>query len=220
MSLIKILIAEDHQMFRKGIAAILNNHGSFAVVGEAANGIEIIEMAERLEPDLILMDVHLPEVSGVQATIQILDKIPTIKILGLSNEEEEEEVVKMIRAGVKGYVLKDTTTNELIQAIQTLINGNSYFSNRVSNKLLSRLDTSEKTIKELEDESQRALTCREAEILKYITEEMTNKEIADQLFISPRTVETHRRNLIQKLKVRNTVGLVKYYINRNRKVRI
>lgn len=219
MNTIKILIAEDHQMFRKGIVALLNNYENFEIIGEASNGEEIIALTNQLLPDLILMDVHLPVISGVEATSKILSEYPSMKILGLSSEAKEEEVLRMIRAGVKGYVLKDTTINELVQAIHTLVNGNTYFSNQVSDFMLSRLNTTEKDIRSFKDGSRQTLTDREAEILRYITEEMTNKEIADRLFISPRTVETHRRNLIQKLKVRNTVGLVKYYINSAKQIR-
>lgn len=216
----KILIAEDHQMFRKGIIALLNKLDNFVVVGEASTGQEVIALTETLQPDLILMDVHLPEFSGVEATVHILERYPQIKVLGLSGEASEEAVVNMVRAGAKGYVLKDTTVEELILAIKSLEGGNSYFSERVSLKLLSRLDKPSYSPEDAKRAAKKALTCRETEILNFIAEEMTNKEIADRLFISPRTVETHRRNLIHKLKVRNTVGLVKYYLNSRTKISV
>lgn len=220
MNKIKILIAEDHEMFRKGIAAVLNRRENIEVIGEARDGDEVIALAASLLPDIILMDVHLPKISGVEATRRIVEKFPQIKVLGLSAEAAEEEVVNMIRAGVKGYVLKDTTIEELALAIKALSGGNSYFSSRVSLKLLSRLDSNNRSVGFPEGSPKRNLTGRESEILKFIAEELTNKEIADRLFISPRTVETHRRNLIQKLKVRNTVGLVKYYLNLTRKISV
>lgn len=213
MTKTKILIAEDHQMFRKGISTILNKLESFEIIGEASNGQEIVDLADRLNPDVILMDVHLPDFSGEEATYRILRKYPQVKILGLSAEDSEEAVVNMVRAGAKGYVLKDSSIDELVLAIKSLKGGNSYFSERVSSKLLSRLDHTGSLHENDKGKAKKRLTNREAEILKFITEELTNKEIADRLFISPRTVETHRRNLIHKLKVRNTVGLVKYYMN-------
>lgn len=216
----KILIAEDHQMFRKGIIALLNKLENFMIVGEASTAEEVVELTDKLGPDLILMDVHLPDFSGVEATVQILEQHPEIKILGLSAEASEEAVVSMVRAGAKGYVLKDTTVEELFLAIKSLEGGNSYFSERVSLKLLSRLDKPAYSPEDAKRTAKKALTCRETEILNFIAEEMTNKEIADRLFISPRTVETHRRNLIHKLKVRNTVGLVKYYLNSRTKISV
>ncbi len=208
------MIADDHQLFRKGISAVLNNRCDCSIVGEAASGEEIIELARQQAFDVLLMDLHLPQLNGIAATRAIIQELPQARILGLSNVTREEEVLDLIKAGAKGYVLKETTIDELVLAIKALAGGNSYFSHKVSQQLLTRLHSPQ----HLSDQNGRpgrpALTGREMEILKYITEELTNKEIASRLFISPRTVETHRRNLIQKLKVKNTVGLVKYYLRR------
>ncbi len=208
------MIADDHQLFRKGISAVLNNRCDCSIVGEAASGEEIIELARQQAFDVLLMDLHLPQLNGIAATRAIIQELPQARILGLSNVTREEEVLDLIKAGAKGYVLKETTIDELVLAIKALAGGNSYFSHKVSQQLLTRLHSPQ----HLSDQNGRpgrpALTGREMEILKYITEELTNKEIASRLFISPRTVETHRRNLIQKLKVKNTVGLVKYYLQR------
>ena len=209
MEKIKILIAEDHQMFRKGLVALLNNREDMEIVGEAADGVEIISLAEQVEADIVLMDVYLPQSNGLEATRTILQRNPELKVLGLSGVNEEKEVLGLLEAGAKGYVLKNTTIEELVLAIKALAGGNSYFSSEVSITLFSKLKNAGQEGPQLN--RPKNLTLRETEILRYISEELTNKEIADRLFISPRTVETHRRNLVQKLKVKNTVGLVKYY---------
>ncbi len=208
----RILVAEDNQMFRTAISCLLNSKPEFEVVAQASNGEEAIEKSLNNDIDIIIMDVDLPKLDGSQATRIILDKKPSIKILALTWKEDELSVVKTVRAGALGYVLKNTSSGELVLALKALSNGNSYFSKDVSQKLLAQLDPT-KSNQRADTFKNKTITPREMQILEFITEELTNKEIAEQLFISPRTVETHRRNLIQKLKVKNTVGLVKYYLN-------
>lgn len=213
MDKIGLLIADDHLMFRTAISSLLNKVEGIEVVGVARNGPEVIQMDQDLCPDLILMDIELPEIDGIEATRTILERREGAKVLPLTSYVEDEYVLSMIRAGAKGYILKDAPVEELVLAIRTLANGSSYFAKEVSSKLLALLRHAEFPMVSKKATSQLSLTEREIEVLGHIAEEMTNKEIAAKLFISPRTVETHRRNLLNKLKVKNTAGLVKYYLN-------
>lgn len=209
----RIIIVDDHQLFRLGVKTYLQQNTDLDIVAETAFGEEVQHLVKIHQPDLILMDVNLKGINGVSATREILSQYPDVKILALSSCEEEKFIVDMVNAGALGYVLKDAPMPELAIAIRALAGGNSYFSRAVSSKLFAHLGGHPTRKKRLQASSNKSLTEREEEILKYIAEEFTNKEIASKLFISPRTVETHRRNLIQKLKVKNTVGLVKFYLN-------
>ncbi len=213
MNKTRILIADDHQMFRSGIASLLKKELSFEIIGEASDGAEAIRMANEKQPDVILMDIHLPAVNGIAATRAIMSENEGIKILALTSFEEDEYVVNMVKAGALGYILKEAPIEELLIAIKALSKGNSYFAKEVSPKLFARLGQNDYRTRTKESARKMSITEREFEVLKFIADELTNKEIAGQLYISPRTVETHRRNLIQKLKVKNTAGLVKYYLN-------
>ncbi|HHM21165.1 MAG TPA: response regulator transcription factor [Bacteroidetes bacterium] len=210
---LRLLIADDHQMFRAGIINLLKKEADIEIVGEASDGKTAVKLAADLHPDVVLMDIHLPLLDGIGATQKIGEADPSIHVLALTSYEEEEYVINMIRSGAKGYVLKEAPIEELMLAIKTIANGNSYFAKEVLctiSNLLKRADTNT----HLKQKAKRhEITGRELEVLQYIAAEYTNKEIASKLFISPRTVETHRRNLIQKLRVKNTAGLVKYYFD-------
>ncbi len=212
MNNIRLLIADDHQLFRMGIANLLSKE-KVEIAGEACNGDEVIELARKLVPDVILMDIHLPMLDGIAATKVIMSENPASKILALTSFKDEQSVLNMINAGAKGYVLKDAPIDELVLAIRTISNGSSYFAKEISAKLFAMLKQADISFYPKDRTHKHYLTERELEVLGHIAEEMTNKEIAAKLFISPRTVETHRRNLINKLKVKNTAGLVKYYLH-------
>ncbi len=220
MNKIKIVIAEDHQMFRAGVVALLNNSKQFEVLGEAQDGVEAVKLVKELKPDVVLMDIALPTLDGVEASQKILQHFPKTKILALTLNDDEHCILKMLKAGVRGYVLKNGTMDELKMAIKILSEGSSYFSKDVSPKLFTNLERREKSVKRVNVNGtfKKVITIREFEILKLVAEEFSNREIADVLFISPRTVETHKRNLIQKLKVKNTVGLVKYYLGVSKEI--
>jgi DNA-binding NarL/FixJ family response regulator len=213
MSNTRILLADDHQMFRTAVANLLQKEEGFEVVAEAKNGDEAMQLASQLHPDVLVMDIHLPLTDGIEATRKILAENPAAKILALTSFESEDYVVNMLRAGAKGYVLKEAPIEELVLAIKTIANGSSYFAKEISSKILSLLENMGRPSASKEPTMKSSLTEREMEILVHIAAEMTNREIASNLFISPRTVETHRRNLILKLKVKNTAGLVKFYLN-------
>lgn len=213
MNSTRILLADDHQMFRTAVASLLQKESGFEVVGEAKDGTEAVQLARQLQPDVLVMDIHLPNLDGVEATREILAAFPNAKILTLTSYDTNDYVVNMLRAGSKGYVLKEAPIEELILAIKTIANGSSYFAKVISAKILTMLENLGRPSASKEPTVKFSLTSREMEILEHIAAEQTNKEIAAILFISPRTVETHRRNLIHKLGVKNTAGLVKFYLN-------
>lgn len=209
----RIIIVDDHQLFRLGVKTYLQQSTELEIVGETAFGEEVMQLVQVHQPDLVLMDVNLKGINGIAVTQEISSEYPNVKILALSSHEEKKFILEMVNAGALGYVLKDAPMPELVIAIKALAGGNSYFSRAVSAQLFANLGASPLRNRRTISKKDSSLTQREEEILKYIAEEFTNKEIASKLFISTRTVETHRRNLIQKLKVKNTVGLVKFYLN-------
>lgn len=211
MSKIKVLIADDHKMFREGIHSLLEKEEEIIVVGEAGSSREIMNIVEEKEIDVVLMDIDLGDSSGIDSTQIITEKYPDIKVLALSMHGESNYIVKMLDAGATGYILKNTGRDEMISAIKTVAAGDSYYSSQVSAKLIEQLHRKTGPKKDKKDVP---LSNREIEVLKLISEEYSNPEIAEKLFISIRTVDTHRRNLLEKLGVKNTAGLVKYAISK------
>jgi len=208
MQHIKIIIADDHKIFREGLAELLNKEKEILVKGDAGNKIELMELLKMHEVDVIIMDIDMGETSGIDLTANIKTERPDVKVLALSMHGDKNYIVKMLEAGANGYILKNAGKEEMLNAIRTVASGNTYFSSQVSSKLLEDLIHPRSTkIRKPEGTS---LTDREIEVLKLITEEYSNSEIAERLFISIRTVDTHRRNLLDKLGVKNTAGLVKY----------
>lgn len=210
MNDLKILIADDHPFFRDGIHQLLSGQSGIGEIGEAANGKEVLQHLSKKKYDLIIMDIKMPQMSGIEATREVQKKYPGIKVLAISMFDEQPYIVKMLKAGAKGYLLKNSTKDELLKAIAQVMRGETYFSNEVSEIMFSHIASGKSFENGDDDYSAVTLTKREIEIIKMIAEEMTNVEIGEQLKISPRTVDTHRRNLFQKLKVKNTAGLVKY----------
>ena len=194
--MIRVLLAEDHAMVRAGLRALLERSGNIEIVGEASNGHEAIEMVTRLEPDLLIMDIMMPRLNGVQSAEQIRAlKIP-VNILILSMYSDEGLIRQALRNGVKGYVLKSSVSNELLEAIQTISNGGTYLSSELSDLITENIQNPH--LAEKRDPIE-ILSPREKEILQLITEEHTSAEIAKILFISEKTVENHRSNIIKKL---------------------
>ncbi len=210
MERVKILIVDDHPMIRLGIRSILNNVEHLNVADEANNGKEALEKLAKDSFDLVIMDIKMPEMNGIEATEEIVKHYPDIKVLAISMFDEQRYIVKMLQAGALGYVLKNTGKNEMVSAINSVMAGESYFSQEVSTIMMSQFMSRGGMSHVAETKSDVALTKRETEIIKMISEELTNAEIAERLGISSRTVDTHRRNLLQKLDVKNTAGLVKY----------
>jgi DNA-binding NarL/FixJ family response regulator len=211
--IIKILIADDHQMFIDGIAASLKDNEFINIISTANNGAQAIRQLEKELVDVVLLDINMPEMNGIEAAKIIVKNHPLVRIIALSMYLEKEFIEELIHIGVSGYILKNTTMGELEQAIISVSSGKKYFSNDVALKMLDAQTNNEYAGKiDSEPTSQVGLTEREVEVLKLITKEFTTPEIAKKLFISVYTVETHRKNLIRKLNVKNIAGLVKYAI--------
>jgi len=204
--MIRILIADDHRVFREGIKLILENLQDIEVVGEASDGMEVLQQIETSNPDVILLDISMGELGGIETALILKEKYPGTKILVLSMHHESSYIVHMLEAGAAGFLLKDSGSRELINAIRTVAEGGVYYSKQVSAAIVAHL-TKQSASKE--KKTNIPLTKREQEVLRLIAEENSNAEIADRLFISIRTVDTHRRNLLEKLGAKNTAGLVK-----------
>lgn len=205
MDTIKILLVDDHEVIRSGIKAMLKKNGDIEVIAEASTcAIAISFLENNYETvDVILMDINMPDMDGIEGTQIIMDKFKDIKILALTMHAEETFITNMIKAGALGYILKDADIDEISHAIRTVSKGEKYYSNEVSVAMINSLMN--------QDNSKgSALSEREIEVLKNIANGYSNKEAGEKLFISPRTVETHRRNIQDKLDLRNTAEMIKY----------
>jgi len=198
----KIIIVDDHQLFRNGLKFILNEIKNIQVVGEASNGQEFLDLLEYGIPDLVLMDINMPVMNGVTAAKIALEKYPHLNILVLSMYGETEYYNTMIDIGVKGFILKDVDNKELEDSINKVISGGTYFSQELLLNLIKNKSFNENII----------LTKREKEVLELICKGYSNQQISDQLFISQRTVERHRSNLLLKTDSKNSISLVLYAI--------
>ncbi|MBK7479728.1 MAG: response regulator transcription factor [Bacteroidales bacterium] len=213
MEKIRIIITDDHQLFRNGLKILLNAFPEFEVTGEASNGEEFLRVLKESPADIALMDINMPEMDGIEATRKGLKLCPDIDIIALSMYGEEEYYYKMVDAGAKGFVLKDSDISEVKEAILTVRKGGSYFSQELLYHVIQK-------IKHRENESRSAnLSRREKEILLKICEGLSNQEIADALFISKRTVDKHRANLLGKTNSKNTASLILFAI-RNKLIEI
>ncbi len=203
----KIIVVDDHTLFRNGLRILLNNLPNYQVVAEAANGQEFIDLLHQTPADLVLLDIDMPVMDGIEAAKLALKKVPDLKIITLSMYGEEDYYYKMVDAGVKGFVLKNSDMNEVKNALETVFEGGNYFSSELLQTLVNSLRSSSKT-----KEPQAELSERETEILILICQGFSNQEIADQLFISKRTVDKHRANILEKSQCKNTAQLVMYAI--------
>ena len=208
---IKIILVDDHSMIRQGLKAFLDKDG-FEVVAEAKNGIEALELLKSNEVDVLVTDIMMPEMDGIELCKAATDAYPEINVLALTMMNENYNIKKMLAAGAKGYILKDCTQEELRTAIETVGQGNTYYSQEVTTIIMEGLSGQPKPKKRLVTEI--PLTNRETDILHLICKEKSNQEIADELFISNRTVEAHKRNLLDKTGCKNIAGLVLYAIER------
>lgn len=207
--MIDILIADDHKVFREGLHSLLSNLSDIRVIGEAANGREVLALLKTQRPDIILMDIAMGDTSGIDTTRLVKERHPDVRILVLSMHAESRYIVKMLEAGASGYLLKDAGSAEMVTAIRTVYAGDTYYSRQVSDTLIEHLTRGSQR---KANNTGVPLTKRELEVLQLIGEEYSNPEIAEKLSISIRTVDTHRRNLLEKLGAKNTAGLVKHAI--------
>jgi two-component system, NarL family, response regulator NreC len=212
MSAIRILVADDHGVVRKGLRLILERHGGLEVVGEAADGREVVRLAAELAPDIVIMDVGMPQLNGIDATVQILHRNPGVGVIILSMHSDEGYIVRALSAGAKGYLLKDSAEEDLVQAVRIVAQGRPFFSPSITQTLLDDY-VRQLRQKGLQD-SYDLLTEREKEVLQLIAEGKSNKEVATILDLSVYTVETHRTNLMQKLNLHNTAEIVLYAVRK------
>lgn len=212
MNKIKIIIVDDHPIVRDGIKTLLADADDMVIIGEAGNYTELQEILTRLMPDVIIMDISLPDVSGIEITKMLTEQYPDIKILILSMYTGEDFIFNAIKSGAKGYLPKNTTRKEIYDAIHAVYFNEEYFSESVSNIILKSYVHKAKTADQLPEKHEDKLTVREIEILKLFAGGKSNQEIADELFISIRTVESHKNHIMQKLELKSTVDLIKFAI--------
>lgn len=204
---VRILLAEDHHLVRQGLRALLEREDNFRVVGEAADGLEVVELAESLDPDVVIMDLMLPGLQGMEAARRTLAERPQTKIMFLSMHADESYVVRALRLGAAAYVLKDASSSDLVHAVHEVIAGRRYLSPPLSDKAI---EVYTQLVETGELDPLVTLTGREREVLQLVAEGLTNQEIAERLTISPRTVETHRANLMNKLGLANSTEVLRF----------
>jgi DNA-binding NarL/FixJ family response regulator len=210
MNTVKIVLADDHRIFRDGLKSLLSDADFIDVIGEASGGFELLELLKTIQPDLVIVDISMKDISGIEVSKKISALYPDIRIMILSMHTGEEFVINAIKAGVNGYLSKDTSREELLDAIKIIYEGGECYSKLVSESIMKSYVKKYKTEQNLLEN--KTLTQREIEILKLAAGGLTNKEIADKLFISHKTVDCHKNNIVQKLKLKNTAEMVLYAV--------
>jgi two-component system, NarL family, response regulator NreC len=206
-----IILADDHHLVRQGLRALLEAEEDWSVIGEAANGLEAVELVERLKPRMLIVDLMMPGLNGLEVTRQVTQRCPQTRVILLSMHANEPYVMEALRHGAGGYVLKDSSAAELIQAVREVAAGHHYLSPPLSERAIhAYIQRANATALDPYD----TLTSREREVLHLAAEGLNNQEIAARLIISPRTAETHRTNLMRKLGLRNQTDLIRYALRR------
>ena len=206
----KVLVVDNHGILRQGIQALIEKHSDMEVVGQADNGLTAVELARQLQPDVVLMDVTMPKLNGIEATRQIKSELPDIKVLALSVHAKREFVLDMVRAGVSGYMLKECVFDDLVHAIKVIVAGQSYLSPQIATIVLEGITTD--SIFDVVNGNHNALTPRENQVLQLLAEGNSAKQIASQLGLGVKTVEATRRQIMEKTEVDNLADLTKYAI--------
>jgi two-component system NarL family response regulator len=209
---IRVMICDDHALFRRGLIMVLESEDGVEVVGEAEDGEEAIRRCEELAPDVVLMDVRMPRVSGIEATRAIAETVPTTKILMLTVSDEEDDLYDAIKAGATGYLLKEISIEEVASAIRAVMSGQSLISPSMASKLLTEFTNLAKRADEKQSLPSPRLTDRELEVLKLVAQGMSNREIAAELYISENTVKNHVRNILEKLHLHSRMEAVVYAV--------
>lgn len=204
----RILLVDDHRIMREGLMSLMANEPDLEVVGDASDGRQAVKLAKRLKPDLVVMDISMPGLSGIEATRQILDEVAQARVLALSMHSDPRFVAGALEAGAHGYMIKDCTSQELLECIRTVAGGGTYLSPQVAEVVVKGF------VRRLGEETgtppASVLTPREREVLQLLVEGHTVKAIAERIHLGVKTVETHRRNIMEKLGLKNMVDLIKY----------
>lgn len=206
---IEIILADDHNIMREGLRLLLSKYPDIDIIGETDNGRDTINLAKKFQPDVVIMDVTMPELNGIDASLQIMSENKKIKVIALSMHSDKRFVEKMLRAGASGYLLKNCATRELIIAIREVIKGHIYLSPDISDMIVKDYLDNTKPEELIKDKK---LTSREREIVQLIAEGFDTRTIATKIHLSPKTVETHRRRSMEKLGISNIASLIKYAI--------
>ena len=209
---IKLLIADDHEVLRDGFHIMLKKHKEINLVAEASNGEELVALAEKHQPDVIIADIKMPKMDGIQATKVLTEKFPHIGIIAFTMYDEESLIIDMLEAGAQGYLTKSAGKNEILEAIQSVMNGKVYYCKNTTARLTKLIAASK--FNPRKKIPQQAFSPREKEIITLICQEKSNKEIASELNLSIRTIEGHRENIQDKMQVKNTAGIVVYAIRK------
>ncbi|MBL6447605.1 response regulator transcription factor [Fulvivirga sp. 29W222] len=205
---IKVCLVDDHKLLRKGMVELIDGFHTYTVVGEADNGMDLQSKIQVIEePDILLLDINMPEMDGYETALWVRVKYPQVRILALSMYDDEKSIIKMIKAGARGYVLKDAEPTELKKAFEDIIEKGFYYSDLVSHTLVKNLESPSN-----ENPASSNLNDREIEFIKLACTELTYKEIADKMCLAPRTIDGYRASLFEKLQVRSRVGLVMYAV--------
>lgn len=214
MAKIKILLADDHQLFLDGILSLLKVEKNLDVAATATDGIQVLELLKKEKFDVCILDINMPKLNGIETAKAIKEKKYSAKIIILTTYNDKEFISELLLADVAGYVLKNTTKTELVKAINNITDGGKYFSNEVQDSIMNNYLDEIKKEKKKQDREEETLTPREIEITKLLAKEHTNEMIAGILFISYRTVETHRKNIMHKTRAKNLAGLIRYAIEK------
>lgn len=209
-SQIRIVLADDHEIFRDGFAGLLTKQNEIQLVGEASDGIELINMTEKLKPDVVLTDIKMPNMDGIEATKILTKRFPGIYVIALSMFNDDNLVIDMMEAGAKGYLLKNAHKTEILEAIKTVHKEEMYYCKQTSSKLIQLLAKSK--FNPYKEPIKPKFTSKEIEIIQLICQQFSNKEISKHLCLSIRTIEGYRKSVQEKMKVRNTAGIVVYAI--------
>lgn len=215
MEKIRIILVDDHQLVRAGIANLLAREPGFEIIGEATEAKDFFDLLKVKQPDIAILDIALPGMSGIDITKKLHNDFPGIRILILSMHTSEEFIFNAINSGARGYLPKNTSRKELVEAVNAIHRGEEYFAESISNVILKSYIKKAKSDVQDEDNSENLLSKREIEVLKLFAEGKTNQEIADKLFISIRTVESHKNHIMARLELKTTVDLVKFAIRNN-----
>lgn len=207
---IKIIIADDHRLFREGLVNLLSDSKDIEILAQAENGADVIAKAKELNPDVIIMDIGMPVLNGVDATLKLLKEVPAIKVIALSMHSDKQYIKGMLEAGASGYLFKNCAYDELIEAIHTVHAGKKYLSDKITEIMIQDYLGKEESMPESDSE----LTERESEILKLIAEGVSTSEISELLFVSVKTIGTHKQHILEKLNLKTSTDIVKYAIKK------